>query len=91
MADSASEVDLESDTSSVEGGPISKAHSPVHPEQLQRRIESLLQENKTLKLELETCKQRCKQLQEENLIQIYDDIHVRTHRVNGRTFVWSDG
>jgi len=29
-------------------------------------------------------------LQEENLVQIYDDRHVRTHRVNGRTFVWSD-
>jgi hypothetical protein len=29
-------------------------------------------------------------LQEESLVQIYDDAHVRTHRVNGRTFVWSD-
>jgi iron complex transport system ATP-binding protein len=29
-------------------------------------------------------------LQEDNLVRIYDDTHVRTHRVNGRTFVWSD-
>ena len=26
-----------------------------------------------------------------NLVRIYDDEHVRTHRVNGRTFVWSEG
>lgn len=30
-------------------------------------------------------------LTEKNLMRIYDDQHVRTHRVNGRTFVWSEG
>ena len=64
MADSASE--LESDTSSVDGSFISKITPVTQMEQMQKRIESLFQENKVLKVELETFKLKCKQLQEEN-------------------------
>ena len=66
MADSASE--LESDTSSIDGGPTTTSRMPggTQFEQLQIRAESLQQENRVLKMELETQKLRCKQLQEEN-------------------------
>lgn len=64
MADSASE--LESDTSSMDGGPTMKMASPGHLEQLQKRIDSLQQENRVLAMELETYKLKCKTLQEEN-------------------------
>ncbi|XP_025080983.1 coiled-coil domain-containing protein 6-like isoform X2 [Pomacea canaliculata] len=64
MADSASE--LESDTSSIDGGPTLKPPSPAHIEQLQKRIESLQQENRVLKMELDSYKAKCKALQEEN-------------------------
>ena len=64
MADSASEQ--ESDTSSVDGGFMSKMSPVVQIEQMQKRIESLHQENRVLKVELETFKLKCKQLQEEN-------------------------
>ena len=40
--------------------------SPVSREQLQKRIDSLNQQNKVLKVELDTYKIRVKQLQEEN-------------------------
>jgi len=40
--------------------------SPVSREQLHKRIESLQQQNKVLKVELDTYKLRVKQLQEEN-------------------------
>jgi len=62
MADSASE----SDSGSVDGGPIMMPPSPVTREQLHKRIESLQQQNRVLKVELETYKLRVKQLQEEN-------------------------
>jgi hypothetical protein len=65
MADSASE--LESDTSSIDGTTsASKMPGGTQYEQLQRRLDSLQQENRVLKMELETHKLRCKQLQEEN-------------------------
>lgn len=64
MADSASE--FESDTSSVDGGPTTKMLSPGHMEQLNKRIESLQQENRVLRMELDTYKLRCKTLQEDN-------------------------
>lgn len=64
MADSASE--LESDTSSIDGGFSNKMPSPGQLEQLQKRIESLQQENRVLRMELDTYKLRCKTLQEEN-------------------------
>nr|SVE84388.1 EOG090X09V8 [Daphnia pulex] len=61
MADSASESDC-----SVDGGPHMMPPSPVSREQLHKRIESLQQQNKVLKVELDTYKLRVKQLQEEN-------------------------
>jgi len=62
MADSASE----SDSSSIDGGPIMMPPSPVTREQLHKRIDSLQQQNRVLKVELDTFKLRVKALQEEN-------------------------
>ncbi|XP_018373228.1 PREDICTED: coiled-coil domain-containing protein 6 isoform X3 [Trachymyrmex cornetzi] len=56
----------ESDSSSIDGGPIMMPPSPITREQLQKRIESLQQHNRVLKVELETYKLRVKALQEEN-------------------------
>lgn len=61
MADSASE----SDSGSVDGLCMIPP-SPLSREQFQKRIESLQQENRVLKIELETYKLRIKSLQEEN-------------------------
>merc|ERR1719431_923908 len=59
MADSASESDS--------GGDLHfQPPSPVSREQLQKRIESLQQQNRVLNVELETYKLRVKSLQEEN-------------------------
>ncbi|XP_055373402.1 coiled-coil domain-containing protein 6 [Condylostylus longicornis] len=54
--------------SSLDGGGSSSMlpPSPVSREQLQKRIESLTQQNRVLKVELETYKIRVKVLQEEN-------------------------
>lgn len=60
MADSASE----SDSSSIDGTMMPP--SPVTREQLHKRIESLQQQNRVLKVELDTYKLRVKTLQEEN-------------------------
>lgn len=60
MADSASE----SDSSSVDG--LMVAPSPLTREQFQKRIDSLRQEIRVLKMENETLRLRVKQLQEEN-------------------------
>ncbi|XP_054721659.1 coiled-coil domain-containing protein 6-like [Uloborus diversus] len=60
MADSASE----SDSGSVDG--LCTIPFSMTREQFQKRIESLQQENKVLKLEVETYKFRIKSLQEEN-------------------------
>lgn len=51
--------------SSLDGGTMLPP-SPVSREQLQKRIESLTQQNRVLKVELETYKIRVKVLQEEN-------------------------
>ena len=66
MADSASE----SDSGSVDGvchfqpdGHCFQPPSPVTREQLQKRIESLQQQNRVLNVELETYKLRVKSLQ----------------------------
>ncbi|XKL64930.1 hypothetical protein PGB90_005016 [Kerria lacca] len=56
----------ESDSSSIDGGPIMMPPSPITREQLQKRIESLQQQNRVLKVELDTYKLRVKALQEEN-------------------------
>ncbi|XP_053602535.1 coiled-coil domain-containing protein 6 isoform X2 [Plodia interpunctella] len=61
MADSASE----SDSSSLDGGAMLPP-STVSRDQLQKRIESLQQQNRVLKVELDTYKLRVKSLQEEN-------------------------
>jgi len=62
MADSASE--LESDTSSIDG--CSKTNIADQLELLQKKVQTVQQENQCLKLELETYKLKCKALQEEN-------------------------
>lgn len=62
MADSASE----SDSNSMDGGALMMPPSPVTREQLQKRIESLQQQNRVLKVELETYKLQVRALQEEN-------------------------
>ncbi|KAH8259702.1 coiled-coil domain-containing protein 6 [Drosophila bipectinata] len=51
--------------SSLDGGTMLPP-SPVSREQLQKRIESLTQQNKVLKAELDTFKTKCKVVQEEN-------------------------
>lgn len=56
--------ELESDTSSVHEANLGSI--PTSKEQLEKRIESLIQENRVLKIEIETFKIRVKQLQEEN-------------------------
>lgn len=61
MADSASESD-----GSIDGGINMMPPSPANREQLQKRIESLKQANRVLRVELETYKLRVKSLQEEN-------------------------
>ncbi|XP_072051110.1 coiled-coil domain-containing protein 6-like isoform X2 [Amphiura filiformis] len=61
MADSASASEIESDTDSINKMPI-----VPRKEELLNRIASLEQENKVLKIELETYKMRCKSLQNEN-------------------------
>ena len=62
--------DLESDTSSVDGGgptPMAWSQSSTAGrEQLTKRIESLQQENRVLRMELDTFRYKCKSLEEEN-------------------------
>ena len=68
--------ELESDTSSINGDgapPGSMANpssmpSSLSKESLDKRIESLVQENRVLKMEIETFKLRVKSLQEENFM-----------------------
>lgn len=64
MADTGSAS--ESDSSSIDGGPIMMPPSPVTREQLQKRIESLQQQNRVLKVEVETYKLKVKALEEQN-------------------------
>lgn len=58
----------QSDECSLDGNALNSMAppSPVSREQLQKRIDSLNQHNKVLKVELDTYKIRVKQLQEEN-------------------------
>lgn len=70
--------ELESDTSSINDGMppcisnqqhqinIAPASVILSRDQLEKRIESLLQENRVLKMEIDTFKMRVKSLQEEN-------------------------
>lgn len=60
--------ELESDTSSINDGVTSGSTNnlPLSREQLDKRISSLLQENRVYKIEIDTFKLRIKALQEEN-------------------------
>ena len=66
--------ELESDTGSINDGMSSAASSsnlanigaPLSKEQFEKRIESLVQENRVLKMEIDTYKLRVRSLQEEN-------------------------
>jgi hypothetical protein len=59
--------ELESDTSSINDGlPGGLSNLPLSKEQLDKRIASLVQENRVLKIEIDTFKMRVKALQEEN-------------------------
>ena len=68
--DSASEAESlhESDTSSIDGVNLHKAtgYLSASKELLIKRLESIVQENKVLKLDLETTKLKVKALQNEN-------------------------
>ena len=64
MADSASE--MESDTSSIDGGFSTKTGSQNQIEELRKRVDTLQSENSVLRIELESYKLRCKVLQTEN-------------------------
>ena len=69
MADSASESDsgsLDGVHPQQEGPHCFQPPSPVTREQLQKRIESLQQQNRVLNMELETYKLRVKSLQVNN-------------------------
>jgi len=69
MAESLGGSDLESDASSADGGPSSMAWSQTTTtgrEQLSKRVDSLQQENRVLKIELDTFRYKCKSLEEEN-------------------------
>lgn len=94
------ESELESDTSSINEGmtgsgghhhmPMMVANSsgtsnmPASREQLEKRIDSLLQENRVLKMEIETDRMRIKSLQEENkeLRKASVSIQVLSHSYN---------
>merc|ERR1719431_1723539 len=70
MADSASESDS--------GGDLHfQPPSPVSREQLQKRIESLQQQDRVLNVELETYKLRVKSLQEENRSLRQASVHIQ--------------
>ncbi|KFD52138.1 hypothetical protein M514_06983 [Trichuris suis] len=58
--------EAESDTSSTFSDSVSKPPSPATREQMTKRIDSLMQQNRVLRTEVETCKLRLKSLQEEN-------------------------
>lgn len=66
--DSASQSELESDASSMDGSAIlmRNASNVVDPETLQRRVEQLQQDNRALRVELETSKLKIRSLSNEN-------------------------
>jgi len=82
MADSASE----SDSGSVDGHYF-QPPSPVTREQLQKRIESLQQQNRVLNVELETYKLRVKSLQEENKALRQASVHIQAKAEQEEEFI----
>jgi len=91
MADSASE----SDSGSVDGVHFQvdgqphcfQPPSPVSREQLQKRIESLQQQNRVLNVELETYKLRVKTLQEENKALRQASVHIQAKAEQEEEFI----
>eukprot|EP00061_Rhincodon_typus_P017737 g46573.t1 len=89
MADSASESDTDAAGSSsalppANSSAASKAGIVISAsklEELSNRLASLQQENKVLKIELETYKLKCKALQEENR-----DLRKASVTINGRVY-----
>jgi len=91
MADSASESDsgsLDGVIQSQQEGPhCFQPPSPVSREQLQKRIESLQQQNRVLNMELETCKLRVKSLQEENKSLRQASVHIQAKAEQEEEFI----
>lgn len=61
--------------------------SPVSRDQLQKRIESLMQQNRVLKCELETYKLRVKSLQEENRGLRQASVHIQAKAEQEEEFI----
>merc|ERR1712141_374896 len=61
--------------------------SPVSREQLHKRIESLQQQNRVLKCELETYKLRVKSLQEENRSLRRASVHIQAKAEQEEEFI----
>merc|ERR1719328_1083665 len=61
--------------------------SPVSREQLEKRIESLQQQNRVLKCELETYKLRVKSLQEENKAIRQASVHIQAKAEQEEEFI----
>jgi len=61
--------------------------SPVSREQLHKRIESLQQQNRVLKCELETYKLRVKSLQEENRGLRQASVHIQAKAEQEEEFI----
>ena len=75
--------ELESDTSSINDGvPGGAANLPLSREQLEKRVESLVQENRVLKIEIETFKMRIKSLQEENKELRKASVNIQVFQIN---------
>merc|ERR1719275_406320 len=66
---------------------IMQPPSPVSRDQLQKRIESLQQQNRVLKCELETYKLRVKSLQEENKAIRQASVHIQAKAEQEEEFI----
>ena len=73
-------------TTPTQAGMSMMPPSPVSREQLQKRIESLQQQNKVLKCELDTYKLRVKSLQEENRAIRQASVHIQVRDLKIDTF-----
>jgi len=90
--------DSESDTGSIDGSGLHphqdgnnpscfQPPSPVSREQLQKRIESLQQQNRVLNMELDTYKLRVKSLQEENKALRQASVHIQAKAEQEEEFI----
>jgi coiled-coil domain-containing protein 6 len=77
--------ELESDTSSINdgvpGGIATISQMPASKETLDKRIESLVQENRVLKMEIETFKLRVKSMQEENFMLRKASVNIQVKKL----------